>query len=517
MKRIKELQEGGRFDVVSDPAPPLAIEFMCDRDYQMFKSRESAKEEIKEALKDENVHVIWVYGMGGVGKTTLVKEIGKQVEKEKLFDKVVMAVVSQDPNLKPIQGEIARMLPLEFEEKEDVLEKAQKLSRKLQNEKSILIILDDMWDNLDLKQLRIPLDLDDNNQREKRGCCKILLTTRSQDVCHEMKTHPQIALDVLSEDDAWGLFKRNAGDVVEHTRALRDVAKEVARECKGLPVAIVTVAGALRDKKDLQVWEDALQEIKRVEPQYIKGLDQKVYKCVRWSYDYLDDVEIQRFFLYCCLFPEVYEIKIEQMMWYCFGAGVFENVETIEDARRRTRRIVNKLKASSLLFQGWSQDFIKMHDIVRDVAISIVSPPVAVGNRSHHDELFMVRAGKGLTEWQRMESGITKAVAGYTAISLMNNYIQKLPAADGLLESSSSGRLRTLLLQKDSSSRSKLEIPNTFFGGVIKSLTTLDRSTNIIGPSSLSPIQCLTNLRTLNLQGCRGLQQEVSVLGYLDL
>nr|DAD43737.1 TPA_asm: hypothetical protein HUJ06_001967 [Nelumbo nucifera] len=189
MKRIKELQEGGRFDVVSDPAPPLGIEFMCDRDFQMFKSRELAIKEIREALRDENVHVIGVYGMGGVGKTTLVKEIGKQVEKEKLFDKVVMAVVSQDRNLKQIQGEIAGMLPLEFEEKEDVLERAQKLSRKLQNEKSILIILDDMWDYLDLKQLGIPLDLDDNNQRERRGCCKILLTTRSQDVCHEMKTN----------------------------------------------------------------------------------------------------------------------------------------------------------------------------------------------------------------------------------------------------------------------------------------------------------------------------------------
>nr|DAD43740.1 TPA_asm: hypothetical protein HUJ06_001970 [Nelumbo nucifera] len=284
-----------------------------------------------------------------------------------------------------------------------------------------------------------------------------------------------IRLDILSEEEAWGLFKRKVGDGVE--------------------------------QGDFHKWQGRWLRSAR-------GIDQQVYTCVRWSYDYLDNVETQRFFLYCCLFPEDYEIEIEQMMWYCFGAGVFVNVETIEDERCRTRRIVNKLKASSLLLQGESPDFIKMHDIVRDVAISIVSPCVAVGNRSHHDELFMVRAGKGLTEWPRMESGITKAAAGYTAISLMNNDIQKLPAADGLLESSSSGRLRTLLLQKYF--KSELEIPNTFFGGVIKSLTTLDLSKNdIIGPSSLSPIQCLTNLRTLNLGGCTGLQQEISVLGSL--
>ncbi|MCI29416.1 disease resistance protein, partial [Trifolium medium] len=60
----------------------------------------------KQALKR-----IGICGMGGVGKTTLVKELIKTVE-NKLFDKVVMAVVSQNPDYEKIQRKIADDLGL---------------------------------------------------------------------------------------------------------------------------------------------------------------------------------------------------------------------------------------------------------------------------------------------------------------------------------------------------------------------------------------------------------------------
>ncbi|WRX25058.1 NB-ARC - like 10 [Theobroma cacao] len=69
------------------------------------------------------------------------------------------------------------------------------------------------------------------------------------------------AIDVLKEKEAWDLFKKMAGDDVENPE-LRSVATEVAKKCEGLPVAIVTVARALRSK-ELYAWKDALAQLQR--------------------------------------------------------------------------------------------------------------------------------------------------------------------------------------------------------------------------------------------------------------
>lgn len=52
--------------------------------------------EVIEKLKDDQVNMISICGMGGVGKTTMVKEVIKIIEKSKLFEEVAMAV---SPNI----------------------------------------------------------------------------------------------------------------------------------------------------------------------------------------------------------------------------------------------------------------------------------------------------------------------------------------------------------------------------------------------------------------------------------
>ena len=90
--------------------------------------------------------MIGVWRMGGVGKTTLMKQVAKQAEEDKLFHKVVMALnISQTPNIPEIQEKNARMLGLKFKAKED---RAGRLRKMLKKEKKILVILDDIWENL---------------------------------------------------------------------------------------------------------------------------------------------------------------------------------------------------------------------------------------------------------------------------------------------------------------------------------------------------------------------------------
>ena len=122
-----------------------------------FESRMLTMKGLIVALKDDNINLVGLWGMAGVGKTTLVREVAKQVKEEKLFDEVVIATVTQSPDLIQIQGEIADKLDLKLD-KETLTGRADLLRARLSKEKNqkILVILDDIWKKLDLDEIGIP-------------------------------------------------------------------------------------------------------------------------------------------------------------------------------------------------------------------------------------------------------------------------------------------------------------------------------------------------------------------------
>ncbi|GMP73004.1 hypothetical protein CsSME_00030868 [Camellia sinensis var. sinensis] len=445
-EEAKELGKEGKFNNnISKPAPPLGIESIPFEQFVPYASRNSTMTSVMEALIDEKINIIGIHGIGGVGKTTLVKEIGKKAKSNKHFDEVVMAVVSQNPDIKNIQGQIASMLGFtRLTDQQSEIERASMLYARLKDVKKILVILDNVWAKLNLAAVGIPFGNDHQG-------CKIIITTRREQVCNSMgmeRLRTKIVhLVVLSEKDSWDLFKKNVGDVVD-SNVLTVVANEVCKECGGLPIALVTVGNAMKGKNDPTLWDEAARELRKSVPTNIEGVDQRVYKSLKLSYDYLQDEEAKACFLLCSLFPEDHNILIEDLVRYGMGLRVFKNVDTVHEARGRAKSVTNNLIASCLLLAS-KQDCIKMHDVVRDVAIDIGS------------KKYFVRAGCNLNDWPKINS-----LDQYTGISLMRNQISNLPE---VLECP---KLQILLLQHN---KNEWSCSHEFFSRM-NALSVLDLS-----------------------------------------
>ena len=129
------------------------------------------------------------------------------------------------------------------------------LKEKLMGKK-YLLVLDDVWDAKydDWDILLTPLKFGAQGS-------KIIVTTQSEKVASVLSTVPTYHLKGLTDDDCWFLFEKHAfdyGDSRAHP-GLEGIGREIVRKCKGLPLAVKSLAGLLRSKRDLEEWEKILR------------------------------------------------------------------------------------------------------------------------------------------------------------------------------------------------------------------------------------------------------------------
>nr|POE99972.1 putative disease resistance protein [Quercus suber] len=167
---IKDIKDKGTFKTVGYRVPIPGGTTISTKGYEDFESRKLIFDGVMKALTDDNIRAIGVCGMGGLGKTMLVGKIAKQAIEDKLFERVVTVVVSQTPNLKQIQEDIAKELELRFQDEDADFQKAHLLCERLKKEK-ILLIIDDIWNKIDLEAHGISFGDDHKGS-------KLLLTSR---------------------------------------------------------------------------------------------------------------------------------------------------------------------------------------------------------------------------------------------------------------------------------------------------------------------------------------------------
>ncbi|KAL5809789.1 hypothetical protein ACOSQ3_030480 [Xanthoceras sorbifolium] len=501
-KAVKTAKDGvnllgeGKFQNVSHRLAIGRTKSVYTRGYEDFGSRMLVYEKIMKALVDEDVNLIGVHGMGGVGKTTLVKRVVAQAMEDKLFDVVVMADVTETVDIKSIQGQIADELGLKFHE-ESLSGRAARLRNRLKKEKRVLIVLDNIWAQLDLEVVGIPLveeekgsvtqEVEQDGTNDNKRQCKILLTSRDLHVLRDdMNTQKDFFVNVLSREEAEHLFWKIVADSAKRFN-FDNIAVEIIRCCAGLPVALATVANALKSKS-LSEWNDALLQLRKSSSRHVRGMDANVYSAIKLSYDLLESEEAKSIFLLCSLYNASFNINIDYLLRYGMGLSLFQDVSTLEQGRNRLHTLINKLKASCLLLDGTTNKSVKMHDIVHAVSISIASTEKLMFNIQDITDL------KAMLE--------EKLPKDSTAIALQYKDVSVLP------ERLEYPKLKLLiLLMKDT----YLQLPDSFFEGMkelkvlyLKKIHMLSR------PSSLCT---LTNVQTLCLNQC--LLRDITFIGAL--
>ncbi|KAK8508819.1 hypothetical protein V6N12_034921 [Hibiscus sabdariffa] len=480
---IKECQ----FDRVGYRDVPQLI---VHTDFETFKSRESVFSDIMESLNDTTVSMIGVYGMPGVGKTSLVREVHRQLQEVKLFNSVVMVTVSQTPDIQRIQDEIAESLGLKLEEKTTVVRARrlyerliQEKNREKNQEKMILVILDDIWKKLDLEEVGIPFG------SQHKGC-RILLTSRNKNVVSNgMGATKTFQLGDLDDKEAWEFFKKMAGDSFESDEELRSTANELAQRCAGLPLAISTVARALQNK-ELFVWKDALRQLQRPYSENPSGISAEVYKAIELSFNQLPNDPLKQTFLICSLLRR--DSTFEYLLRYTTGLGLINGVNTLEEARNNLLTKINYLKASCLLLHsGTDEKYFDVHDLTYIVAKSIASKDY---------QMFSIGKEDDGTAWPDGES-MKKCNQFWWWYSGINKLPDQLNLNCPQLN-------HFLLCSKDYS----LTLPADFFKEATN-LKVLDL-TGMQFPSLPSSIFLLTSLSTLCLDECK-LGDDITIIGGL--
>ncbi|KAH7690239.1 P-loop containing nucleoside triphosphate hydrolase protein [Dioscorea alata] len=258
LREVKDLQEKGKpfaqgenlfIDSLPETSPSLPAPTLHGT------SAERKKEEILECIMNPEVGKIGVYGMGGVGKTTIMTQIYNELSEKKVFEIVIWVTVSSSFNEKELQNKIAERLHCQLSSSADLMSRAQVLHGAFRR-RNFVIILDDIWNRVSLQNVGIP-------EPNRSNGSKVVWTTRFMDVCNSMESEREIKVEGLTDEEAWSLFKDKVGadDVIMLTE-IQPIAKQVAKECGRLPLTLITVGRALRKAHQPSVWRNALQQLK---------------------------------------------------------------------------------------------------------------------------------------------------------------------------------------------------------------------------------------------------------------
>ncbi|CAL5434949.1 unnamed protein product [Camellia sinensis] len=329
--------------------------------------------------------VVSIWGMGGLGKTTLAKTVYKHIEIRRHFKCVAWAYISQQCNTREVlEGILIKLLSPSNEERKAIGklnhdELVQKL-HQVQSENKCLVILDDIWKDADWDSLSPGFP----NTTEVGS--KILLTTRNENVAKHVDQQCVLyKLRHLTKKESWELFekktfpRRNEGFTL-NTKMI-ELGKEMVKHCGGVPLAIVVLGGLLATKYTLEDWEKVSENISYDLGKGKGRAGVPITEILALSYQDLP-YHLKACFLYLSHLPEDHDIRAKKLiqMWMAEGIVSPSSIPTrIGEVGEKTMLDVGMSYLGELVQRCMVQvqltsfrkriKLCRLHDLMRDLCL----------------------------------------------------------------------------------------------------------------------------------------------------
>ncbi|CAL1391448.1 unnamed protein product [Linum trigynum] len=347
---------------------------------EVVVGRENDKKRVMEQLllplsqPKENVSVVSIVGIGGLGKTTLAQLLYNDETVKSHFEVKAWVCVSDNFDVKRVVEKIIESCTKRKPEKDLEMDTLRAQLHENVNGKKYLIVLDDVWNEDREKWSRLKGLL----KSGAKGSC-VMITTRLLSVAKLAATkgvEPN-ELKGLDNIDSWSLFREIAFDGGEATSGIFELmGREILEKCKGVPLAIKTVAGALLFKESESEWV-AFKSKGMCE---MDESENDIMSTLKLSYDHLP-THLKHCFAYCCLFPKDHNIDVETLIHLWIAQGFIQS----SDPSNHFDIGIGYFK--DLLWRSFFQEakkgehgdiiWCKMHDLMHDLATKVAGEEIA--------------------------------------------------------------------------------------------------------------------------------------------
>ncbi|EEC83970.1 hypothetical protein OsI_30099 [Oryza sativa Indica Group] len=429
---VEEMNKFGLMEHTEAPQLPYRLTHSgLDESADIF-GREHDKEVLVKLMLDQhdqqNLQVLPIVGMGGLGKTTLAKMVYNDPIVQKHFQLKMWHCVSE--NFEPISI-VKSIIELATNRKCDLPDSIELLRRRLEgviDRKRFLLVLDDVWNEDDNKwneHLRPLL-----NSVGGPGSI-IVITTRNRRVASIMETLQPYKPACLSEDESWELFSKRAfGRDVQEQEDLVTIGKCIVHKCKGLPLALKTMGGLMSSKHQVKEWEAiARSNI----GDSVKGKDE-ILSILKLSYKHLPS-EMKQCFTFYAIFCKDYEMEKDMLIQLWIANGFIQEEGTIE-LSQKGEFVFNELvwrsflqDVKTILFISLDYDFVvcKMHDLMHDLAKDVSSECATT------EELIQQKAPSEDVWHVQISEGELKQISGsFKGTTSLRTLLMELPLYRGL-------------------------------------------------------------------------------------